>query len=74
VGRYGKGGQRVIVIPAYPAVMLLELWINDLAAMLTMCIDDVIGQSKSSPSVEVSGISQHAGIDPVSEDLCTSES
>jgi hypothetical protein len=58
VGRFGKGGQRVIVIPAYPAVTLL----------------DAIGHSKSSSSVEVSGISQHAGIDPVSEDLCTSES
>jgi thioesterase domain-containing protein len=46
--RLAKGGQTVIVVPGYPAVMLLEPYVRDLAAMLTTCIDEAIRRSKSS--------------------------
>ncbi len=35
-------GERVIVIPGYPAVMLLEPYIKELAARLAECIDDAV--------------------------------
>jgi thioesterase domain-containing protein/acyl carrier protein len=45
--RLAAGGQRVVIIPGYPAVMLLEPYVKDLAAMLSACIDEAINQSKS---------------------------
>jgi thioesterase domain-containing protein len=40
--RLARAGQRVIVIPGYPAVMLLEPYVKDLAARLAKCIDDAV--------------------------------
>lgn len=40
--RLARAGQRVIVIPGYPAVMLLEPYVKDLAAKLAECIDDAV--------------------------------
>jgi amino acid adenylation domain-containing protein len=45
--RLAGGGQRVVIIPGYPAVMLLEPYVKDLAAMLSACIDEAIDPSKS---------------------------
>ena len=53
-----KGGQRVVVVPGYPAVMLLEPYVRDLAAMLTTCIDEAIRRSKSSRPEEILAV-QH---------------
>jgi thioesterase domain-containing protein/acyl carrier protein len=47
--RLARGGQRVIVIPGYPAVMLLEPYVKDLAARLAECIDDEVRSKSSSP-------------------------
>jgi amino acid adenylation domain-containing protein len=63
--RLAVGGQRVVVVPGYPAVMLLEPYVRDLAAMLTTCIDDAIHQSKSSRPEEILTV-QH-GVAPQRE-------
>jgi thioesterase domain-containing protein len=52
--RLAEGGQRIVVIPGYPAVMLVEPYVQDLAAMLTTCIDDAIRRSKSGRSQDIS--------------------
>ncbi len=41
-------GRRVIVIPGYPAVMLLEPYVKELAAKLAECIDDAVRAKSSS--------------------------
>jgi thioesterase domain-containing protein len=69
-----KGGQRVIVIPAYPTVMLLEPWVKDLASRLMKCIDDAIQCCKSGQPGKVSGSFQGADMNPISEELCSKES
>jgi amino acid adenylation domain-containing protein len=56
--RLARGGQRVVVVPGYPAVMLLEPYVRDLAAMLTACIDEAVRQSKSSRPEETLAV-QH---------------
>ena len=48
--RLTKGRQRVVIVPGYPAVMLLEPYVKELAAKLTMCIDEAKSLSKSSLS------------------------
>lgn len=40
--RLAKGGQQVVVIPGYPAVMLLEPYVKDLARALRAAIDAAI--------------------------------
>jgi amino acid adenylation domain-containing protein len=40
--RLAKGGQRVMVVPGYPAMMLLEPYVGELATLLAGCIDDGI--------------------------------
>jgi len=55
-----KGGQRIVVVPAYPATMLLEPHVKDLARMLTTCIDDAIHRSGSSQQVEEVSVAQHS--------------
>jgi hypothetical protein len=35
-----RGGQRIVVVPGYPASMLLEPCVKFLASALTTCIDD----------------------------------
>ncbi len=40
--RLARGGERVIEIPGYPAVMLLEPYVKELAARLAECIDDAV--------------------------------
>lgn len=37
--RLAKAGQRVVVVPGYPAVILLEPYVKELAARLAECID-----------------------------------
>ncbi|MGA2716524.1 MAG: amino acid adenylation domain-containing protein, partial [Bryobacteraceae bacterium] len=46
--RLARGGQRVVMVPGYPAAMLLEPYVRELAAMLTTCIDEAIRRTKSS--------------------------
>jgi phthiocerol/phenolphthiocerol synthesis type-I polyketide synthase E len=48
--RLTEGRQRVVLVPGYPAVMLLEPYVRELAAKLTTCIDDAISRKKSSRS------------------------
>lgn len=43
-----RGGERVIVVPGYPAVMLIEPYVRELAAKLRACIDESVGDSQSS--------------------------
>ena len=45
--RLARGGQRVVVVPGYPAAMLLEPYVRDMAARLSACIDDAIRRSGS---------------------------
>jgi acyl transferase domain-containing protein/thioesterase domain-containing protein len=47
--RLARAGERVIVIPGYPAVMLLEPYVKDLAARLAECIDDAVRSKSGSP-------------------------
>ena len=47
--RLAKGGQEIIVLPVYPAGMLLEPFVEHLADALRKSIDAVIGQSETSP-------------------------
>jgi amino acid adenylation domain-containing protein len=51
--RLARGGQRVDVIPGYPGVMLLEPFVQDLAAKLTACIDGAIRQSPSTRTKDI---------------------
>jgi amino acid adenylation domain-containing protein len=53
-----EGGQRVVVIPGYPAVMLLEPYVTELAAMLTACIDEANRRSESGPFAQVPSAAQ----------------
>jgi surfactin family lipopeptide synthetase A len=55
------GGLRVVVVPGYPAVMLLEPYVKDLAGTLATCIDDAIRRSKSSRPVRSRAAAQHPG-------------
>ncbi len=55
-----KGGQQVQIIPAYPAVMLVEPYVKDLADRLTKCIDDIICTRESSRLEEVPAEAHHA--------------
>jgi thioesterase domain-containing protein len=41
-----KEGQRIVVTPTYPAAMLLEPYVKDLAVILTKCIDDAVDRSE----------------------------
>jgi acyl transferase domain-containing protein/thioesterase domain-containing protein len=40
--RLAGAGQRVIMVPGYPTVMLLEPYVKELAARLAKCIDDAV--------------------------------
>lgn len=51
--RLARGGQRVFIVPGYPAAMLLEPYVKDLAEMLTKSFDDATGQKQSSLSERV---------------------
>jgi surfactin family lipopeptide synthetase A len=51
--KLARGGQRIVVVPGYPAVMLIEPYVRDLAGMLVTCIDDAVRRSKSTKSVDV---------------------
>jgi thioesterase domain-containing protein len=37
-----EGGQRVVIVSAYPAVMLIEPYVHELAEMLMGCIEDAV--------------------------------
>lgn len=50
--RLAKGGQRVVLIRGYPAVMLLEPYVRELAVMLKACIDEAILRNESGASAE----------------------
>jgi len=54
-----QGGQRVIAIAAYPAVMLLEPYVEDLAQMLTESIDQAVCHHQRHEE-EASSEDQHA--------------
>jgi len=45
--RLAKGGQRVVIVPGYPAAMLLEPYVQALAEALTKCIHDATQRMKS---------------------------
>jgi thioesterase domain-containing protein/acyl carrier protein len=45
--RLAQGGQQVVVLPAYPAGMLLEPFVKHLAAALEKSIDDAVRESGS---------------------------
>jgi hypothetical protein len=43
-----QGGQEVIVLPVYPAGMLLEPFVEHLAVALRKCIDAAVRSSEAS--------------------------
>ena len=47
--RLAKGGQEIIILPVYPAGMLLEPFVEHLADALRKSIDAAIGQCETSP-------------------------
>ena len=51
--RLAEGGQRVVIVPGYPAVMLLEPYVGELAAKLRTCIDEAIRRTESDTLVDV---------------------
>ena len=57
--RLARGGQRVVIVPGYPAAMLLEPYVRELAAMLTTCIDEAIRPTKSSRPEEIPAAAQY---------------
>ena len=46
--RLAQGGQRIVVLPTYPAGMLVEPFVQHLAASLEKVIDDAAGQNGNS--------------------------
>jgi thioesterase domain-containing protein/acyl carrier protein len=48
-----RGGQRVVVVPGYPAVMLIEPYVKDLAGMLAASIEDAVQHGKLSESQDI---------------------
>jgi thioesterase domain-containing protein len=51
--RLARGGQRVVVVPGYPAVMLQEPYVANLAAKLATCLDEAIRGSAARRSEEM---------------------
>jgi phthiocerol/phenolphthiocerol synthesis type-I polyketide synthase E len=60
--RLARGGQRVVVVPGYPAAMLLEPYVRELAAMLTTCIDEAIRRTKSSRPEDIPTAAQYPSV------------
>jgi thioesterase domain-containing protein len=58
--RLARGGQRVVTIPGYPAVMLLEPYVTELAAKLSACIDEAIDRSKSTQAEAIPAAAHHS--------------
>ena len=51
--RLARGGQRVVVVPGYPAVMLQEPYVANLAATLATCLDEAIRRSGARRSEDI---------------------
>jgi thioesterase domain-containing protein/acyl carrier protein len=54
--RLAQGGQEVIVLPVYPASMLLEPFVKHLAAALTKSVDRALDQASDRP---IRGVDSH---------------
>ncbi len=60
--RLASGGERIVTIPGYPAVMLLEPYVRELAAMLSACIDEALDRTKSAPPAGIPVAAAHHAI------------
>ena len=53
-----RGGQRVVIVPGYPAAMLQEPYVANLAATLATCLDEAIRRSGARHSEDVAETTQ----------------
>jgi len=56
--RLARGGQQVVIVPGYPAAMLQEPYVANLAATLATCLDEAIRRSGARHSEEIVEITQ----------------